>query len=113
MMKNKKVKQGLLPYVFLLLIMLGVLYFVTIATQKINNLTYSEFMKALDSSELTELEVKPRESASIYEVSGKLKNYGKNETFYVRLPLSEQVMKKLVTASDKYNFEFTAVADPE
>ena len=113
MMPNKKVKQGLLPYVFLLLIMLGVFYFVTIANQKINNLTYSEFMKALDSSEVTELEVKPRERASIYEVSGKLKNYGKNETFYVRLPLSEQVMKKLVTASDKYNFEFTAVADPE
>ncbi len=113
MMQNKKVKQGLLPYVFLLLIMLGVFYFVTIANQKINNLTYSEFMKALDSSEVTELEVKPRERASIYEVSGKLKNYGKNETFYVRLPLSEQVMKKLVTASDKYNFEFTAVADPE
>ena len=113
MMQNKKVKQGLLPYVFLLLIMLGVFYFVTIANQKINNLTYSEFMKALDSREVTELEVKPRERASIYEVSGKLKNYGKNETFYVRLPLSEQVMKKLVTASDKYNFEFTAVADPE
>ena len=113
MMQNKKVKQGLLPYVFLLLIMLGVFYFVTIANQKINNLTYSEFMKALDSSEVTELEVKPRERASIYEVSGKLKNYEKNETFYVRLPLSEQVMKKLVTASDKYNFEFTAVADPE
>ena len=113
MMQNKKVKQGLLPYVFLLLIMLGVFYFVTIANQKINNLTYSEFMKVLDSSEVTELEVKPRERASIYEVSGKLKNYGKNETFYVRLPLSEQVMKKLVTASDKYNFEFTAVADPE
>ena len=113
MMQNKKVKQGLLPYVFLLLIMLGVFYFVTIANQKINNLTYSEFMKALNSSEVTELEVKPRERASIYEVSGKLKNYGKNETFYVRLPLSEQVMKKLVTASDKYNFEFTAVADPE
>ena len=113
MMQNKKVKQGLLPYVFLLLIMLGVFYFVTIANQKINNLSYSEFMKALDSSEVTELEVKPRERASIYEVSGKLKNYGKNETFYVRLPLSEQVMKKLVTASDKYNFEFTAVADPE
>lgn len=113
MMQNKKVKQGLLPYVFLLLIILGVFYFVTIANQKINNLTYSEFMKALDSSEVTELEVKPRERASIYEVSGKLKNYGKNETFYVRLPLSEQVMKKLVTASDKYNFEFTAVADPE
>ena len=113
MIQNKKVKQGLLPYVFLLLIMLGVFYFVTIANQKINNLTYSEFMKTLDSSEVTELEVKPRERASIYEVSGKLKNYGKNETFYVRLPLSEQVMKKLVTASDKYNFEFTAVADPE
>ena len=75
MTQNKKVRQGLLPYVFLLLIMLGVFYFVTIANQKINNLTYSEFMKSLDSSEVTELEVKPRERASIYEVRGKLKNY--------------------------------------
>ena len=113
MTQNKKVRQGLFPYVFLLLIMLGVFYFVTIANQKINNLSYSEFMKSLDSSEVTELEVKPRERASIYEVRGKLKNYKENETFYVRLPLSEQVMKKLVAASDKYNFEFTAVADPE
>ena len=113
MTQNKKVRQGLFPYVFLLLIMLGVFYFVTVANQKINNLSYSEFMKSLDSSEVTELEVKPRERASIYEVRGKLKNYKENETFYVRLPLSEQVMKKLVAASDKYNFEFTAVADPE
>lgn len=113
MTQNKKVRQGLFPYVFLLLIMLGVFYFVTVANQKVNNLSYSEFMKSLDSSEVTELEVKPRERASIYEVRGKLKNYKENETFYVRLPLSEQVMKKLVAASDKYNFEFTAVADPE
>ena len=42
---NKKVvKKGLLPYVFLLLVMLGVVYFVSVANQKVNVLTYDEFM---------------------------------------------------------------------
>ncbi len=111
---NKKtVKKGLLPYVFLILIMLGIFYFVSVANQKVNVLTYNEFMNSLDTAEVKELEVTPRDRAKVYEVRGKLKDYDKNETFYVRVPLSEQVMKKLVEASETQNFEFVTASDPE
>ncbi len=110
---KKNVKKGVVPYVFLLLIILGIFYFVNIANQKVNVLTYNEFMDSLETAEVTELEVTPRDRAKIYEIRGKLNGYAENETFYVRVPLSEQVMKKLVDASEVQDFEFETVADPE
>ena len=91
---NKKVvKKGLLPYVFLLLVMLGVVYFVSVASQKVNVLTYDEFMKEISDKTVESIEVTPRERAQVYEVTGKLDNYQENETFFARIPLSDQVMK--------------------
>ena len=111
---NKKVvRKGLLPYVFLLLVMLGVIYFVSVANQKVNVLTYDEFMTNLEDKNVEEITVTPRERAKIYEITGKLDNYEENESFFVRVPLSDQVMKKLVEASEVDDFEFTSVADPE
>ena len=61
---NKKVvKKGLLPYVFLLLVMLGVIYFVSVANQKVNVLTYNEFMTSLEDKEIKEITVTPRDRA--------------------------------------------------
>ena len=92
---NKKVvKKGLLPYVFLFLVMLGVIYFVSVANQKVNVLTYDEFMTSLEDKQVEEITVTPRERAQVYEIAGKLDNYKENESFFVRVPLSDQVMKK-------------------
>jgi len=111
---NKKtVKKGLIPYVFLLLIILGIFYFVTIANQKVNVLSYDEFMNFVDAEKLKELEVTPRDRAKVYEFRGKLKGYAKNESFYVRVPLSEQIMGRIVEASDTQEFKFETSADPE
>ncbi len=111
---NKKVvKKGLLPYVFLLLVMLGVIYFVSVANQKVNVLTYNEFMTSLEDKEVKEITVTPRDRAKIYEITGTMDNYKENETFFVRVPLSDQVMKKLVEASEVDDFEFNSTADPE
>ena len=111
---NKKVvKKGLLPYVFLLLVMLGVIYFVSVANQKVNVLTYNEFMSSLEDKEVSEITVTPRDRAKIYEITGTMDNYKENETFFVRVPLSDQVMKRLVEASEADDFEFNSTADPE
>ena len=37
---NKNLKKGMVPYVFLVLMMLGIYYFVGILNQKVNLLTY-------------------------------------------------------------------------
>ena len=110
---RKNVRKGLLPYVFLLLVMLGVIYFVSIANNKINVLTYDEFISNLNNNKVEEIEVTPRERAKVYEVTGKLDGYDENESFFVRIPLSDQVMKQLVEASETGDFSFTTNTDPE
>ncbi len=114
MVINKKtMKRGLLPYLFLLLIMLGVFYFFNVLNQKVNVLNYNEFIDVINNGEIEELTLVPRERAKTYEVEGKLKDYAENETFFARLPMSEEVMKRLVEASEVQDFTFETEADPE
>ncbi|MBE6157734.1 MAG: ATP-dependent zinc metalloprotease FtsH [Firmicutes bacterium] len=110
---KKTVKKGLLPYLFLIVIMLGVFYFATVLNNKVNVLTYNEFVDKLDKGEIKELEVTTRGTAYTYEVRGSLDSYKKNETFFAKLPLSDEVMRKIVDASDEQEFKFTAKADPD
>lgn len=112
-MNKKTVKRGLVPYVFLLLLMLGVVYFFNVLNQKINVLTYDELISSLDTGEVTEIYVTPKSRASIYEIRGTLKDYDKNESFYARIPLSDQVMKEILEAYDAHHFTFNTNADPE
>ena len=111
--KKKDVKRNLLPYLMMALIMLTIIYFLNVMNKKVNVLTYDKFMTQVVEGNIKKMELTPREGAQIYEVRGKLKGYKSNEEFFARLPLSEQVMKKLVEASEEQSFKFTTVADPE
>ena len=110
---KKVIKKGMLPYLFLFLVMLFIVYLVGTFNTTVNVLTYNEFMNNLNNDKVVEVEVTPRDRALTYEVRGKLKDYNENEVFFVRLPLSEEVMKKILEASDNSNIKLTTVADPE
>ena len=117
-MNNKKIdgkliRRSLLPYVFLLVIMLGIVFALTIADNKVHKYTYNEFIEKLDKGQITKLEITTRGSAYTYEVEGKIKGFKSKETFTSRLPLSESVMKKIVQASDEQDFELKVNRDPE
>jgi len=112
-LNKKTIKKGMLPYLFLVLMMLAVVYLVNTLNTTINVLNYNEFMDNLADAKVTKLVVTPRDRAGIYEVRGKLKSYSEGTEFFARLPLSDEVMKKLVTCSEDQNFKFTVVADPE
>ena len=53
-----------------------------------------------------------RGAGYVYEVKGSLKGYKKNESFESVLPLSDEVMKKIVAASDEQEFKLTVTPDP-
>ena len=110
---KKTIKKGLLPYLFLALIMLGVFYVVNILNNDVNVLTYNEFMTELNEGNIKEVEITARGSAYTYEVRGSLKDYKSNESFFARLPLSDEVMKKIVNASEAQDFKLEAEADPD
>jgi len=107
------VKKGMLPYLFITLIILSIFYFVNVMNNSVNVLSYDEFIKKLNDNQITQLEIVTRGGAYTYEVRGSLKGYKDNETFFARLPFSEEVMKKIVTASDNQDFKLVVQADPD
>ena len=113
-MDKKVVKRGLLPYVFILLFMLGTFYFVTSLNNNVANLSYDEFISKLEKNQVKEMQVVAKTGGYTYEVSGLLKSKKKGEekSFYAVLPLSEQVMKKIVDASDENHISLVAKPDP-
>jgi len=109
---KKTVKKGLLPYLFLLVIMLGVFYVFDVLDKNIHELTFDEFVEKLDKGKISELEIVPSGSGYTYDVTGTLSGYKDNESFEATLPLSEEVIKKIVEASDEQEFKLTVKPDP-
>ncbi|MBQ6323833.1 MAG: ATP-dependent zinc metalloprotease FtsH [Bacilli bacterium] len=93
--------------------MLGAFYILKIGNKVVNDLSYDEFIDNLDKGNITELQVVARGSGYTYEVSGSLSSYKDNESFESTLPLSEEVMKKIVKASDEQEFKLTVKPDPD
>ena len=112
-MNKKDLKKGLVPYLFMILVALGIFYVFNVMNQDINNLTYNEFMNELNDGNIKTMYITPRNSAQTYEVTGSLKGYKENESFFVRLPKSEEVMKKIVESSEVQKFKLEAKNDPD
>ena len=112
-MSKKDIKKGLIPYLFLFLLILGIVYFYNVSNKKVNNFSYEQFINYLDESEVTEVTIVPRSSAGIYEIQGKLNGYDKNETFYLKAPLSDEVISQLLDAEKNYDFKINTKADPD
>ena len=112
-MKKNTVKKGLMPYVLLIIAALFIIFSTGLFGGKVNILSYTEFETSLKDGRITELEIVPRNTASIYEVTGKLEGYKENETFYAKLPLSETIMERILVAKDENDFVLNAENDPE
>ena len=112
-MKKNTVKKGLLPYLLLLVAVLFIMFSTNLFKNTVNILTYSEFESALNGGKVEELTITPRNSALVYEVTGKLEGYDENETFYAKIPLSETIMSKIIDSKDKNKFVLTAESDPD
>ena len=111
-MNKKEIKKGMVPYVVLIVIMIWVIYFFTRLNVKVNNLTYDKFLSSLNNNEGKEIKVVPSIDGGVYNITGKLKNYKENETFEVTVPYSDEVMKQIITANEKYDFKFENQSDP-
>lgn len=112
-MNKNTVKKGVLPYLFLVLLIFGVYYLFSVLNQKVNVFTYNELMEALDNGSVTEMAVTPKSRAVVYEITGKLKDYQENEHFFIRVPLTDSVISNILEAGSENEFKLTTHADPE
>ena len=110
---NKKVvKRGVLSYILLFIIIIGVMLFFNSLNNKVNNLTYSELMTAMEKGQVKNLTIIPSSSAGVYNITGKLKDYKENESFSTTAPLTDATMDEVYKGMQKYNFELKTTKDP-
>ena len=111
-MNKKVVKKSIFSYVLLALVIFGVIYFFTVLNKKVDELSYSELIKSMNKKQITELKITPNNSAGVYELTGKMKNYDDNESFKASAPLADETIKELYEGRNNYGFEVKASADP-
>lgn len=112
-MKKEDIKRGITPYLLLLVLGIAVIFALNFLNRKINNLSYAEFEKVLKDNKIEEITIMPRDRAKVYEISGRLVDYEENESFFVRVPFSEQVMSRILEAREEAGFEMKTETDPE
>ena len=108
---NKNMKKTLSPYIALIFIIVA-LYFLTGMGASVNKISYSQFQKNLNKNKVTELKLSPNKEGSTYDITGKLKNYKKGESFYTVAPLSDDTLSYINKMQSKNNFKLSVTSDP-
>ena len=111
-MNKKVVKKGIVPYLAMFIFMAIILFALNIGGTKVNELSYDEFLNSMNSSNIEEINITPYTNANVYQIKGKMKDYGKNEIFTVTAPLAEEVMAQILNGQSTYNFKVNASTDP-
>ena len=111
--KKNNINKGLVPYVLLLLFIVGCLLFANGMKNKVNEFTYNEFTDYLSKGEISELRITPKVNTQNYEITGKLKSYDEYESFKLYLPKSDEVLSVILNAEESNTFKLEVVNDPE
>ena len=112
MNKKSRTRQSM-PYVILVIFIVAVLVLANIGDSKVNNFTYDEFLNKLSNNEVTEISTTERKSYGVYNISGKLKGYGKNEYFKVNAQLSEKTIETIEAYQSTNEFKWTIKKNPD
>ena len=111
-MKNKNVKKGLVPYLILLLIILGVTYYLSMGGSKVNELTYDKLLSELKNGNVTEVVITPHSNEGTYIITGKLEGYAEKESFTTTTPYSDAIINQIVQADENVEYKLDTESDP-
>ena len=102
-MNKKTVKKTVVPYGSLFIFMLLILLFMNFASNSAVEITYDKFVNEIKEENVQEVTIIPRKTAGIYEIAGVLKDAKENETFYLKAPLSEEVISQIINSNIEIN----------
>ena len=113
-LNQKELKKNIMPYVFLLVFVIGCLIAFNIFNNSVHELTYDDFIKNLNGGKITELVITPKVRTETYKLEGKLEDYKDNESFFLYLPISDEFISKITNAKENTSeFSLTIQNDPE
>ena len=111
-MKKKNVRVNLMSYIFLFLVLAGVLYFMDSLNTRVNRIELKELNSYIDNKKIEKMEITPNDSKGVYVVKGKLKKSKENEFFTINLPKENSTIEKLYGAQAKGELELVTDVDP-
>ena len=111
--KKTKKNMSLMPYVLLMVVIIGSYLFLNSLGTKINNLSYTELTNDLNNDKVTEISVTPKSGAGVYIITGKLENYAKNESFSVTVPYTDTVISSLYEVAESKGLKVETNTNPE
>ena len=113
-MNKRDMRKSIMPYVFLLVFVIGCLIAFNLFNNTIHELSYDDFIKDLNGGKITELTVTPKVRTETYKLEGKLDDYKDNEMFILYLPFSDEFISKITNAKENTSdFELVIKNDPE
>ena len=111
-MNKNSIKKGIIPYILLFIVLSSVFVLSDMMNKKVNKLTYDSFVSAVTSNKLKEVYITPNENAGVYQITGQMIDYSKNETFLVKVPLSNEIVSLMLDYQKEYNFKLDTNSDP-
>ena len=112
-MVKKDNKKNFVSYGLILCFFIFVFLLFNSLGSRDNKMTYDEFMNNLNNDKVTELDITPKQSSSVYEVTGKLEGYKRNEEFVIKVPYSDSVVSEILKASEGKSLKVNVNKDPE
>ena len=114
-MNIKKTKNSInfMPYVLLMIVVIGSYLFLNTMGNKVNDLNYTDLIKQINDGKVTEISVTPRSASGVYVITGKLEDYKKGETFSVTVPYTDTVISSLYETAEKKDLIVETNTNPE
>ena len=116
-MKKTMMKKNILPYIFLLVFMLIVIFYLNGASGKVEEISYDKFRNYVATNEVKNVTITPRIRSSVYTIDGQLMGTELEEgtKFRLDVALSDEVVKMLASAvaGEDSNLELIFKPDPE
>ena len=104
--------KDIMPYIMLIFVV-GIIYYTfNLNNVKVNEMNYNEFLTNLKGEKVKELTVTPKDSDSVYLITGKLENYSKNETFMLIVPYKDSVIDNILSISNEQQLDVKVNKDP-
>ena len=109
---KKNVKKGMIPYLLLIVFVLSIYYILSLGGSKVNDLTYDKLISEIKGNNVEEIIITPNANEGTYNISGKLKNYGERESFYVKAPLTDTIISQIIDSNENLNYKIETESDP-
>ena len=111
--KRSKKSMSFMPYILLLVVVIGSWLFLTTLGKEEHEMNYTELTTQINNSNVEELTVTPRSGSGVYIVTGRLKDYKKTESFKVTLPYTDTVISSLYEVAESHGLKVNTNTNPE